>query len=400
MTAAAAPPAVRRQRLIKTAAYYVACVALGLVTASLGPTLPGLAAHVGAPLTQISFLFTARSLGYLLGASQGGRLYDYVPGHKLMGGALALTALFMLFVPLARVAWLLLVLWLLIGLVEGSVDAGVNTLIVWVHGREVGPFMQALHFFFGVGAFVSPLIIGAIVQRTGDINWADWIIALSIVPMAVWIWALPSPSHHEARAAQKGRGSNGMLVALIALLLFFYVGMEASYGGWIYSYATAMGLGNVAGAAYLTSAFWGALTVGRLAAVPLSARFRPMTLLVADLVGGVLSVALVLLFPHSLLAIWVGTIALGLSIASIFATALLLAERRMAITGTITGWFFVGGSSGGMTIPLIIGQLFERVGPRVTMMVILIDLLLAIGILFILGRVSKASELDTGVFVA
>ena len=72
-------------RMSKTAAYYLAFVALGLASASLGPTLPGLAENTQTHLREISFLFTARSLGYLLGSFSGGRFYDRKPGHPVMG---------------------------------------------------------------------------------------------------------------------------------------------------------------------------------------------------------------------------------------------------------------------------------------------------------------------------
>ena len=50
------------------------------------------------------------------------------------------------------------------------------------------------------------------------------------------------------------------------------------------------------------------------------------------------------------------------------------AVRRMRITGRVTGWFFVGASVGGMTLPWVIGQFFESVGPRATIVILLIDL--------------------------
>ena len=50
-------------RISKTVGYYAAFIALGLVTASLGPTLPGLAENTRSQLGEISFLFTTRSLG-------------------------------------------------------------------------------------------------------------------------------------------------------------------------------------------------------------------------------------------------------------------------------------------------------------------------------------------------
>jgi FHS family Na+ dependent glucose MFS transporter 1 len=166
---------------------------------------------------------------------------------------------------------------------------------------------------------------------------------------------------------------------LIALFFFLYVGAESGFGGWIATYAKAMGFGDAAAAAYLTSAFWGALTVGRLLSIPLAARFTPRQILLGDLVGCLISVGVVLLWPASPLAMWAGTVGAGLAMASIFPTTLSLAERHMTITGTITSFFFVGGSTGGMILPWIIGQLFEPVGPEVTISVILVSVVLALG---------------------
>jgi fucose permease len=42
------------------------------------------------------------------------------------------------------------------------------------------------------------------------------------------------------------------------------------------------------------------------------------------------------------------------------------------------GWFFLGASVGGMVLPWLMGQLFEPVGPRVTMLAIAVDLALAV----------------------
>lgn len=69
-----------------------------------------------------------------------------------------------------------------------------------------------------------------------------------------------------------------------------------------------------------------------------------------------------------------------------FATLLAFAETRVRLTGRLTGWFFVGSSLGGMTVPWVIGQFFESIGPRITMIVVLIDLVVALGIFIILVK--------------
>ncbi len=382
--------------------YYMAFIALGLSSASMGPTLPVLAEHTQTHLSQISFLFTARSLGYLLGSMLGGRLYDRVAGHPVMAATLILMAGMLILVPLMPLLGLLTLILLILGMAEATVDVGGNTLLVWVHRHQVGPFMNGLHFFFGVGAFLSPIIIAQAVLMSGDITWAYWMLALLMLPMVAWLLRLPSPtSQADSRADPPEQvsyhptsplGSIGsearerLLVVLIAFFFFLHVGAEVSFGGWIYTYALALGLSGATIAAYLTSAFWGALTLGRLLAIPIAARFRPRAILFGDLVGCLISLSVILLWSKSFVAVWLGTFGMGLSIASIFPTTISLAERRMPITGRVTGWFFVGSSAGGMTLPWVIGQLFESIGPRVTMLTIMADLIVAVGVFALLMR--------------
>lgn len=440
-TTAATPnsTATTEGRFSKTAAYYLAFVGLGLAVASLGPTLPGLAEQTRTMLSEISYLFTARSLGYLLGSFQGSRLYDRVPGHPVMAVMLLTIAAMLALVPLMSLLWLLTATLLILGTAEGTLDVGGNTLLVWVHRRKVGPYMNALHFFFGVGAFLSPLIIDQAVLRSGNITWAYWTLALIIAPVAVWLLRLPSPKPltsspdqaadqferppPEPLRTKLARLSNRvvwptiqifsqparqrlrlktswqdsmaklqqpgqLLVPLIATFFFFYAGAEVSFGGWIFTYAVALDLLTATTAAYLTSAFWGALTIGRLLAIPIAARFRPRAILLADLIGCLASLSIMILWPGSILAVWAGTIGIGLAMASVFPMTLTLAGRRMIITGRITGWFFVGASLGGMFLPLLIGQLFEVLGPQVTVLLVFVDMLMALGVFIVTIRYS------------
>lgn len=389
MTAPAAPrlrddstagPRIRFQ----TAGYYAAFIALGLVSASLGPTLPGLARNTGSPLSHISLLFAARSSGYLAGSLLGGRLYDRMTGHPIMSGSLLVMAATMGAAPLlAQLAVLAGVIFAL-GMAEGALDVGGNTLLVWVHQERVGPFMNGLHFCFGLGAFLSPLIVAWAMPEDGAVVRAYWTLALLQLPAAAWLLRLASPSGHAASGAVSSERVNGRLVALIVLFFFLYAGAEVAFGGWIYSYAVELRLSSHAVAAYLTSAFWGALTIGRLLAVPIALRFPPQSILLADCIGCLASLAVLLLGSHSLVATFVGTCGAGVSMASIFPAALSFAQGRMRITGKVTGWFFVGASGGGMTLPWLIGQFFDAVGPRATVVILFIDMTAAMTVLAVL----------------
>jgi FHS family Na+ dependent glucose MFS transporter 1 len=357
-----------------TISYYAAFIGLGLTEAILGPSLPALASHTHSPLSQISILFTAHSFGYLIGSYQSGHLFDRVNGHPVISAGLICVALLIALFPIIPLLWLLALALFLSGIFAGSVDVGCNTLLIWVYRSKVGPFMNGLHFFFGVGAFLSPIIVAQAVLLSGDINWAYWFIAALTVPIAILLLRLPSPPSPENNKASANGKVDVRRILLIMVFFFLCIGVEQSFGGWIYTYATAMKPGSVTGAAYLTSIFWGALTVSRLLSIPIAARFSPRSMLIGDITGALASICVILLFPGSQIALWAGAFGMGFSLASQFPTTLSLAETQMNITGKVTGLFLIGASLGGMFVPWLIGQFFVPVGPHIAMLILLVGL--------------------------
>lgn len=199
------------------------------------PTLPSLAEGVAVNLDAISILFTVGSFGYLIGSSQGGRLYDHFGGNRVMAGMLLALCILLFLMPVMPSLLLLATVMVLADIAKGAIDAGGNILLVWVHGGEVAPFMNALHFFFGVGAFLTPVIVAQVVNISASINWAYWILALLMLPAAIFLLRLPSPEIKKEPLEQIANKANHKLIALIAVFLFLYVGGEISFGGWIFT---------------------------------------------------------------------------------------------------------------------------------------------------------------------
>ena len=133
-------------------------------------------------------------------------------------------------------------------------------------------------------------------------------------------------------------------------------------------------------AAYLASAFWGMLMAGRLVSIPIASRVRPRYVLLGDLLGCLASLGLICLLPGSRLALWAGTLGMGLFMASIFPTNLMLASRRLPLTGRITGLFLSVASLGSMFLPGIVGPIFQGLGPRAAMVTFWIDVAVMLGV--------------------
>ncbi|PYS91376.1 MAG: hypothetical protein DMF64_12425 [Acidobacteria bacterium] len=386
--AASSVSRARGGRFALTAGYCVSFVALGLTTASLGPTLPALAAQTHARLGLIGLLLTARSLGFLLASLRGGRLYDLRAGHPLMALALVLMAALMALAPVPNGLWPLALVMFALGAAEGLLDVGGNTLLTWAHDdRSIGSALNAVHFCYAVGATLAPAVVARTIAHGAGL--AYWTLALLVLPAAALIICLPSPAPRAIVHGETHAPARLQLVLLFALFFALYVGAEVCFGGWIATYALARRLSDAAGAALLTSVFYGALMLGRLFAIPLAARVRPRTILCADLLGCLFGLGLLLSGAGVL--VWPGAFVVGLSMASIFPTTMAFAGRHMQITGRVTGRFLVGASIGSMSLPWLTGQLFEALGPIAVMLVVTCALLVALFVFAAMLRSTRSA---------
>jgi MFS transporter, FHS family, Na+ dependent glucose transporter 1 len=381
----------RTARIPLTIGYFIGFIALGLAMAALGPTLPMLAEHTSSTIGQISVLFIAQQGGYLAGTFAGGRIYDKVPGHPVIAGVLVTMAAMLALAPLMSNLAILVVVLAVMGLAVGILDVGGNTLLIWVHGATVAPFMNGLHFCFGVGALLSPIIIDTLAVRTGDIMWPYWALALLTLPGAVWIMRLKSPAPAVESDDEAGGAGNAVLLWLIAIFFFTFVGAELGFGGWINTYAIELGQSASTGR-HLTAVFWGALTAGRLLLIPVASRVSPRSILIGDLAGCLAGLGILGFWPDSPVGLWTGTFLFGFSMASMFPTAINMAERLMHIDAKTTGWFLIGGSAGSMVVPWVVGQFFESIGPGAVVVVLAVDMAVSAGIFVRLLRATNAGR--------
>jgi MFS transporter, FHS family, Na+ dependent glucose transporter 1 len=376
-------------KIRRTIAYYASYITVGFVIGIIGPTLPSLANQTGTLLSRISLLFPILSVGSLLGSFLSGHLFDRVKGHHVMIISVALLITSMTFIPLTPLFWTMMFFFFIVGLASSGLDVGGNTLLIWVHKDKVGPFMVGLHFFFGLGAFTAPMVVGQALKATGEFEWSYWTLAIICVPVIICFLLINSPVHDKVLTDDEKVKTDKLLVFLISLFMFLHVGAELSFGGWIYSYAIKRELTSVTQAAYLTSAYWGAITGGRLISVFISMKLKSRTMLVVYLYGCILAVILLLLGRNSVMLTWIGTILLGISISTLIPSTFTFAKENMDITGKVTSWLVIGLGAGNMFFPWFIGQLFEPVGEIMLPVINLITFLAALLLILIIFRYSR-----------
>ncbi len=361
--------------------------------AAPGPTLDGLAGVTGSSLGEIGVLFTANGLGFVVGAILAGRLFSRVPGNLLLAGSVAVMAIGASIVPTLGTLAGVVAVFTVIGFAIGAIDVGANTLIVWLFGDKAPPYLNTLHLCWAVGALVAPLLVARIAAASGDVLISYWWFAGVTAPVAIWLLTIPRPGIPVEASRDAGTGvllRHRFLVVAMAILFFLHVGAELAFGGWIFSFAVVQGLVADTSARVLNSLFWGGIVIGRVAAVPLSLRLSPRTMIQIDLIGAAIGIMVLGLIPDWPPALWVGTVIFGVSLASIFASCINYVSEVMPITSQVTAAFLIGASVGSMVLPWLVGRLFDPLGPEAMVYVVGGAILAALGTFALIrGHVSR-----------
>ena len=362
----------------RTLGYYGLILCLGLSAGLTGPTLPALAGQVRVTVGMMGQLFLVGAIGGALGTVLGGRLYDRLRSHTVLGLAQMVSGLLLGLLPWMPALGVLLAVVFVKGMMDGIVNGGANTLIVWTHREKVPPYMNALHFFFGLGAFLSPLLVAQVVEIPGAYRWVYMGLAVLAVLAGLRVLVMagsPRAIHPAADAAASSAGPAlpipyGVVIAA-ALFLFFYVGAEIAFGGWVYTYAVELKLASATLAAYLTSGFWLTFTIGRLISVPVATRFAPRQVISAALLGCLFFMGLMGVFAGSPAVLWVAALGVGFCMAPVYASGLTLAVKGLTLSGRATSIIILGDSFGGMVLPWLVGQVLGLAGPRTMVYLVL-----------------------------
>jgi FHS family Na+ dependent glucose MFS transporter 1 len=355
------PRALRR-----SIGYFLLFMCAGLDMSVIGPTLPALAQQTGSTVGEMGLAFFLGAGGVSLGTLLGGWTLDRAPGRLVLGGAQLVSGSLLLIVPHVGWYWPLLALFVVKGVAGGVVGTGANTLLQWVHAGKAGPYVNALHFFFGLGAFLSPFLLGLLLSLGHRYSDAYTLLALFDISVgAAVLLRLSSPKLPQIQLPESGRPGVARsyltpLVLSAMAFLFFYVSAELTFGGWLYT--VTLGLADAARAAYLTSLFWLAFTIGRLISIPVAVRFSPVHVLVAALIGCGGFLGLLVALPGIPEILWLSAAGIGFCMAPMWPSGYNLAVQSLHLTARIGAVIMLGDSIGGMVLPGLTGLFMERAG--------------------------------------
>ncbi|XP_034544663.1 major facilitator superfamily domain-containing protein 4A [Notolabrus celidotus] len=142
-----------------TLTYWSVFFSFGLCIAFLGPTILDLRCQTQSTLQQITWVFFSQQFFLLVGSSLGG-LFKKSLLSSLSALLFCTFVISLVFaaIPLCDHVVLLSVAMAIAGSSMGVIDTIANRQLVKLYQKDSATFLQALHFFIGLGALVSPLV--------------------------------------------------------------------------------------------------------------------------------------------------------------------------------------------------------------------------------------------------
>jgi fucose permease len=130
------------------------------------------------------------------------------------------------------------------GLFSGWLNSTGNCLLLYVHGNNVATWMHALHFSFGFGALIAPLLVRlSMAQSISGQSYTGAYVAFSalclICAIILSLLQTPPPQKKENRKAdfECKWGTSFKTLLLSTCFICIYVGGEIGFGIWIPVYS-------------------------------------------------------------------------------------------------------------------------------------------------------------------
>jgi MFS family permease len=334
---------------------YVSFLLMGIVGGLSGMVIPFLRQDFHLNHGEAGLLFSAQSTGSLVILVLGGWLVHVLGKRRLLFIGSAAFAAGMGASALAPDFSWVLAGNVLLGAGMSFLDIGISTLCIDANREGKGKALNLLHFYFGAGAVLGPLLALALGPLSGGWRWAFALVGLGPLVVACLVPFLKMPESPPATAHQKFAVYRRPFLWLGAAVLFVYCGVEWGIGAWFPSYWKEIPAAAGMDPAWATSAFWLTFAIGRLVVGSWADKWGFQRFLTATMAAAVVLVVLWILFPQPQAAfVWV--LLFGFVIAGQYPTFVaLISHRYPESSGQVTSLLSVFASLGTLLWPPAIG---------------------------------------------
>ena len=328
---------------------------MGLYVTSFGPALPFIARENDVGLGTAGIVLTALAGGSISASAAVSLRLGRIDASILTSIGLVICSIGMAGLSIASTFPLALGACVVLGLGDGLVVASTHALVT-ITSEDVPRGINRLNVLFAIGAIAGPLWTGAALTLTEDLTLAYAGLAAFLLASAVFAWLTPrlgSPGQEHISVRLNPA------VVLMGLVLFFYVGAEFGLGAWVSSYTEQAAESSVM--AVVSSGYWGALAIGRVATGRLLLDHSPARLLAASIgLAGASGLALVAIGDVLVLA-FAAAFVTGLAFGPIWPLSMAIGARDAG--GSTMAALVTAGNSGAVVFPAAQGAILAGAGP-------------------------------------
>jgi fucose permease len=229
--------------------------------------------------------------------------------------------------------------------------------------RRMAYAMNMGDFVFGLGAFVTPILVAVLIRAIRLERTFLVLAAFAVVPMVLGLgvdWDRLVTPATESVAGGLATLLSDPIVWLCCLAFFFHVPIEASTATWATTFMTGKGVSEAL-ASTLLSMFWLAFMGSRLITA-LTLPEGMNAILVIAMSALCIAFTLGIVFSRSAWLTCAMVVTAGLILGPIFPTliAILLSHVQPSLHGRTVGLFFAIGGIGWTAVPLLIGWCAKR----------------------------------------
>jgi fucose permease len=335
---------------------------------ALGVLIPDIRVAYRIDAATVSWLFLCFAAGYLAATFTTGPLMAWLGVRRFLLVGQGLVAVGAGLYGLGLPFPLFLCVGTLLGCGIGIVDAGLNAYVASLPGNAV--LLNYLHACYGAGALLGPLLASTLLalQLGWQATYLSWCALALLLFCGCWLTFQRAPRSSRQAVSRAAGGSllsalRRQGVWLAAFFLFFYTGTEVAVGNWGYSFLILTRSGSLLFSAWVISAYWCGLMLGRLLLANLAPRLGLQRMITLCLMG----VASGLLLIWTLPALWgaaPGLCLVGFSLGPLYPTTIALASQIVSARQLpgVVGFLSCLGSVGASFFPWLAGSLFEHLG--------------------------------------
>ena len=252
--------------LLLLALIYIAFISLGLPDSLLGSAWPVMRIELGVPISYMGIVSMIISGGTILSSLLSDKLTTKFGTKIVTVSSVFLTVIALFGFSFSTKFWMLILFSIPYGLGAGAIDAALNNYVALHYKAK---HMSWLHCFWGVGAIVSPFVMGYALTTSvwnngyriiGFIQLGIAVLFLATLP----VWKVNKDSTEEERKSiviSKALKIKGVPFLLIGF--FAYCAAEATAMQWASTYFVEVKGISGQKAASFASLFYIGITSGR-----------------------------------------------------------------------------------------------------------------------------------------